>query len=42
VHQRDVGGVLQQVLGLAGLAQGVDRRVLQQPDLVGRVGVARR
>ena len=47
-HLRQVAGALiaatnafavEQVLGLAGLAQGVHRRVLDQPQLVGRGGV---
>ena len=35
VHQRDAGRVLQQVFGLARLAEGKYRRMLEQPDLVG-------
>ncbi|GAB1423472.1 hypothetical protein MASR2M16_07060 [Thauera terpenica] len=38
VHQRDGGGIVQQVLRLARLAEGVHRRVLQQPDLIFAVG----
>ncbi|MNT45591.1 hypothetical protein D3C72_1821870 [compost metagenome] len=39
LHHRDIARQ-QQVLGLAGLALGEDRRVFDQPDLVGGIAAA--